>query len=360
MSFAARVEDAAVLSLADYTVACICPLGVECAAVEAMLDEIHDPLPTDRDHSAYTFGRLGKHNVVVAVMPHIGNNTAATTATQLLNDFPSLRFGLLVGIGGGVPGKDSADDVRLGDVVVSQATDVFGGVVQYDLGKKLTDGRFQRIGHLNKPPDVLSGNVKRLDSQHRRVGSQVASYLDDMLQRYPKMRTGFRHPGLEEDNLFTAEYTHGTDATCKNCDHERVVPRRPRPDVEPRIHYGTIGSANVVVKDAITRDLLRKDTGILCVEMEAAGLMDTFPCLVIRGICDYADSHKNKRWQPYAAATAAAYMKELLTIIPTAQIHIQQEGSTVQPMLFLEKLSDAMIRDTSSCDPLLDINNSLC
>lgn len=55
---------------------------------------------------------------------------------------------------------------------------------------------------------------------------------------------------------------------------------------------------------------------IICVEMEAAGLMDSFPCLVIRGICDYADSHKNKKWQPYAAATAAAYMKELLSVIP--------------------------------------------
>ena len=44
--------------------------------------------------------------------------------------------------------------------------------------------------------------------------------------------------------------------------------------------------------------------------------MDTFPCVVIRGICDYADSHKNKIWQPYAAATAAAYAKELLRVIP--------------------------------------------
>ncbi|KAL3444390.1 hypothetical protein BJX65DRAFT_310973 [Aspergillus insuetus] len=46
--------------------------------------------------------------------------------------------------------------------------------------------------------------------------------------------------------------------------------------------------------------------------MEAAGLMNTYPCLVIRGICDYADSHKNKAWQGYAAATAAAFAKELL------------------------------------------------
>jgi nucleoside phosphorylase len=59
---------------------------------------------------------------------------------------------------------------------------------------------------------------------------------------------------------------------------------------------------------------------VLCVEMEAAGLMDEFSCLVIRGVCDYADSHKNKRWQPYAAATAAAYAKELLSIVPAQEV----------------------------------------
>ena len=54
--------------------------------------------------------------------------------------------------------------------------------------------------------------------------------------------------------------------------------------------------------------------------MEAAGLMDNFPCLVIRGICDYSDAHKNKKWQPYAAATAAAYAKELLGVIHPVQV----------------------------------------
>ena len=82
----------------------------------------------------------------------------------------------------------------------------------------------------------------------------------------------------------------------------------------PRIHYGTIGSSNLVFKDGITRERLRGDLHILCVEMEAAGLMDDFHCLVIRGICEYADSHKNKQWQPYATATTAAYAKELLSI----------------------------------------------
>jgi hypothetical protein len=102
----------------DYTAACICPMGVELAAVEVTLDEIHESLPSSRDQNGYTLGRIGTHNIVVAVIPSIGNNRAASVAIRLLNDFRSIRFGLLVGIGGGLSGED---DIRLGDVVVSKA-----------------------------------------------------------------------------------------------------------------------------------------------------------------------------------------------------------------------------------------------
>ena len=87
------------------------------------------------------------------------------------------------------------------------------------------------------------------------------------------------------------------------------------------VHYGTIASGNQVMKSATERDKISsKLGGVLCFEMEAAGLMNSFPCLVVRGICDYADSHKNDRWHAYAAATAAAYAKELLSKIRTADL----------------------------------------
>ena len=83
---------------------------------------------------------------------------------------------------------------------------------------------------------------------------------------------------------------------------------------------GLIASGNQLMRDGKTRERLRGELQILCFETEAAGLMDDFPCLVIRGICDYADSHESKRWQPYAAATAAAYAKELLNVISATQV----------------------------------------
>lgn len=315
----------------SYTVACICPMGVELAALEAMLDEIHPSLSSARDKNSYTLGRMGLHNMVIAVMPEIGNNSAATVATQLLNDFKSIRFSLLVGIGGGIPVEDEYD-IRLGDIVVSKPTSTFGGVVHFDRGKVHTDRIFERTGALNKPPAVLTANVQKLQAQHMRVGNQISAYLLDMLERYPVMKRGqYFYQGSDQDLLFKATYQHQGGNDCSGCDRREVVHREPREEASPLIHYGTIGSVNQVIKDGITRDKLREDLGIICIEMEAAGLMDEFQCLVIRGICDYADSHKNKRWQPYAAATAAAYAKELLSIIPSQEIiSTKQAAATLQ------------------------------
>jgi nucleoside phosphorylase len=88
------------------------------------------------------------------------------------------------------------------------------------------------------------------------------------------------------------------------------------------VHYGLIASGNQVVKDAAFRDMLIKslEGDVLCIEMEAAGLMNDFPCIVIRGICDYSDSHKNKDWQEHAAAVAAAFAKELLSVVPAQEV----------------------------------------
>jgi nucleoside phosphorylase len=152
-------------------------------------------------------------------------------------------------------------------------------------------------------------------------GSNVPSFLETMLARYPRMarnepnNPGFVYQGQENDKLFEASYIHKSGTGCDDCDVTRTIPRDVRPDPEvPRVHYGVIASGNKLVKDAVERDLILEESGedCICLEMEAAGLMNPFPCLVIRGICDYADSHKNDVWQEYAAATAAAYAKDFL------------------------------------------------
>jgi len=318
------------LSHDDYSVACICPMGVELAPIQAMLDRMHPSLPTRRDQNHYTLGEIEGHNIVIAVLPEIGSNAATTVAIQLLNDFPSIRFGLLVGMGGGVPNEEEGvDDIRLGDVVVSKSTDTFGGVVQYDMGKQTPAG-FLCIGALNKPPGILRSAVQGLLARHERENSRISYYLADMVDKFPKMKERYSYPGQAEDRLFKSTYNHEGGHTCNKCDIAKVIQRPHRTFASPYIHYGTIGSANRVVKDGTERDKLKGRAKVLCLEMEAAGLMDSFPCLVIRGICDYADSHKNKKWQPYAAAVAAAYMKELLSVIPPKGV---AEASLASPIV---------------------------
>lgn len=147
--------------------------------------------------------------------------------------------------------------------------------------------------------------------------AELPRHLSQMLSKHPKMQKTSAYQGAQQDHLFEEDYLHQAgQATCANCDIGRLITRPDREDESPTIHYGLIASGNLVMKDGVARERLRKELDVLCIEMEAAGLMDNFPCLVIRGICDYADTHKNNRWQPYAAAAAAAYAKELLCIIP--------------------------------------------
>jgi len=176
-----------------------------------------------------------------------------------------------------------------------------------------------RTGQLGKPPGVLNASISKIQAQHLLSSSQIPRYLAEMMLQYPDTRAQYSFPGREHDQLFLPSYQHQLGPTCDQCDINQTVSRDTRLEKDPEVHYGTIGLVNHVVKDSAVRDALKRDMNIICVDMEATGLMLNFPCLIIRGICDYADSHKNKRWQPYASAVAAAYMKELLMVVPVQE-----------------------------------------
>src|SRR5271163_5073244 len=213
----------------DYTVGWICALPSEMAAARAMLDEHHNPLQQNsRDHNTYTLGRIGRHNVVLACLPSgvMGTLSAARVANQMLQTFKGLRFGLMVGIGGGVPSEEN--DIRLGDVVVSQPTGAFGGVIQYDFGKTVREGKFTRTGALNKPPEVLLTALASLQSKHIRQSHELSTYISEMTKRYPRMETQIACPGPQHDSLFDAQYDHPSGYTaCSQCDVSRLVVREP-------------------------------------------------------------------------------------------------------------------------------------
>ncbi|KLO91782.1 ankyrin [Fusarium fujikuroi] len=320
----------------DYTVGWVCALPKELTAATAMLDHQHQPLSKPRnDINSYTLGSIGPHNIAITCLPKgmIGNVPAATVASHLVTTFPSIKVGLMVGIGGGVP----SNKVRLGDVVVGTSSGDYPGVVKWDAGKVHGQGKFERTGSLNNPPQSLLTALTQLETQHNLVGSKIPEYLEELKDKWPKLAaTSLRSESLK-DLLFKSSYDHlentasNTDdedldgdedeeqGPCRFCDRSMIVKRKDR---EMRIFFGLIASGDKLIKDAASRNTLNRDLGgrVLCIEMEAAGLVNHFPCLVIRGICDYADSHKNKDWQEHAAIVAAAFAKELLQYVQPTDV----------------------------------------
>ncbi|KAH7464150.1 hypothetical protein FOMA001_g17939 [Fusarium oxysporum f. sp. matthiolae] len=306
----------------DYTIGWICALQEEFEATCRMLDEEFDGPETGdiNDNNTYVFGRIHEHNVVIGCLPdgRYGIGSAAVVSRDMVRSFPSLKFALMVGIGGGAPTPDR--DIRLGDVVVSVPQGKLGGVVQYDFGKRLPDGRFQLTGQMNSPPEVLLGALPDMQRRHNdpRKPDRILEHLklmDDM--------PAYKRPA--EDRLYRADYQHKDGMTCASC-ATNGLEERPLRVIERAVtvHYGTIASANSVMKNAEERDKYARDPElkVLCFEMEAAGLMNNFPCLVIRGICDYSDSHKNDEWHKYAALVAAAYARELLHVLKPRKVTV--------------------------------------
>ncbi|KAL7943334.1 ankyrin repeat-containing domain protein [Trichoderma barbatum] len=310
-----------------------------------MLDERHPDLPKpSNDSNSYTLGSIGEHNVVIACLPmgQYGTNSATNVATLMIRAFPFVKIGLLVGIGGGVPPK-----VRLGDVVVSTPVDQYPGVVQYDFGKATIEGNgLERIGALSNPPVALLTALAKLKTEHELTGPKIPKYLEELKEKYFNLAKSYLKSKSLKDDLFRADYHHvsapfhstGFEASqetedeegseedaesCSFCDKSKAIKRKNR---SMRVHHGLIASGNKVIKDASYREEVNGALGgkVLCFETEAAGLMNNIPCLVIRGICDYCDSHKNNAWQKYAAAVAAAFAKELLYCLQPGDMKREQ------------------------------------
>lgn len=320
-------------ALADshYTVAIICPLPLEKAAAVAMLDEEHQPPRFRRadDHNTYTLGSMhteqGTHHVVIVGMgkDDIGILPASTVAQNLKQSFPKANVCLVVGTAGGVPSR--SHPLYLGDVVVGTE------VMHYDPQRVLQDAVI-RTGKSSRPPPFLRSAVSYLETMHEKSGSRTAQILEQRLQHLQR----YLRPSLE-DRLFDVDCIHFVEAAddseddpasdpCKGCDSGKIKRRRQSHSADPTIYHGRIGSGHTLLRSSEVRESLgSRELDVLCFEMETAGIVERLACITIRGIADYADSHKNKRWQRYAAATAAAYARELLECITPISLSEERE-----------------------------------
>lgn len=303
----------------DYTVGWICSREYELTAA-AMLDEKHATLEetSSQESNLYTLGSVQGHNIVVASLPlgYFGAPPLAAMVQDMLRSFPVIRFFLLVGVGSGVPSEYT--DIRLGDVVVSYPSGASGGVVQFDIETAISKGlSSSKAGHLDRQPMTLRTAILCLRAEHMQRGSRCGRYIGETYKKHSKMTDDYSFPGRSRDLLFQEQYRHlRGKVDCSSCDKSCLILRDDRDDETPTIHYGTIASAQFEIRDATIRDKFSKGLDAICFETEVAEVMKALPCVVIKGIADYADSHRARDWQSYAALAAAAYTKELLSVLP--------------------------------------------
>jgi nucleoside phosphorylase len=241
----------------------------------------------------------------------------------------------------------------LGDVVIGER------IIQYDLGRRYP-GRFAMKDAITSSPnkDIRSflGTFKtyhgterlQLDFIHNLGQLQHDAEIKKRLTRY-------EYPGSNQDKLFASTYIHrhkerlecncsetkaceaATVASCEElqCDAEYLISRQRLQQqhdensiITSKVFLGNVGSADTVMKSAEDRDRIAIQHDLFAFEMEGAGLWDEIPSIVVKGVCDYADSHKNKPWQLFAAATAALTTKALLGLYIKTDRLVERDRSS--------------------------------
>ncbi|KAJ5496246.1 hypothetical protein N7463_008233 [Penicillium fimorum] len=357
----------------DFDVAIICALQLEADAVEALFDYFWDE-DSDRygkasgDQNAYRTGVIGDHNVVLTYMPGIGKGHAASVAASFRSSFQGIRLALIVGICGGVPGR-TEKDIFLGDIVISDE------IVIYDLGRRFPAGfRRKELGADSAVNIEVRAFLHKIKSRKGR--ENLLSKTHRHLNTLQKRITDYRSPARNLDRLFKPTYGHkhhspsrckkckkdehcaeAQEATCEalKCHRKGLVARACPSPGEINIHFGRIASGDTVMKSGEDRDRIAAEENVIAFEMEGAGICNNLPCIVVKGVCDYADSHKDKIWQKYTAATAAACMRSLLE--QWAMVD-QPKGSNKQlkyptqgyPYCRLDTLSKVESPQSACCD----------
>lgn len=194
----------------EYTVGWICAVSTEYVAAQTFLDERHE-IPeyvSPNDNIYYALGKIGKHNVVTAVLPdgEYGIISAAATLRDILRSFLNIRIGLMVGIGGGVPSQNH--DTRLGGIVVNTSWNGKGGVLQYDFGKTIQDQSFRTVGSRISRQWFYERRRVALKRSMGGMAIRLKKLSTNILEKRPKLRKEFKRPDRSNDRLYQSGFTH--------------------------------------------------------------------------------------------------------------------------------------------------------
>lgn len=333
----------------EFEIAVICALKREYDAVAFLFDEYLDEEGdvygrAPGDQNTYMTGRIGKYNVVLVLLSDMGKVPAASAAANFRSSYRNIHLALLVGICGGVPKDNEGREILLGDVIVSTQ------IIEYDRVRRFPD-KPRRKTELSESHGRANTDIRgfvgtlQTNFQSKRLETRTAHYLTELQGKVNSAE--YEYPGASNDKLFHSTYRHkhhdiGRCAICHKClekshpvcdsaltsscralrcDDQYLVTRErltrkadsgTQEVQNPVIRFGSIASGDSVMKSGNDRDEIARVENIIAFEMEGSGVWDSLPCIIIKGVCDYADSHKNKDWQSFACATAASAMKAIL------------------------------------------------
>ncbi|RAH75014.1 5'-methylthioadenosine/S-adenosylhomocysteine nucleosidase family protein [Aspergillus aculeatinus CBS 121060] len=345
----------------EFKIGILAALPLEAHAIRGIFDQIDGEAPENdatntfirapMDMNSYTTGKIANHRVVLAHMPGMGKVNAAATAAGIQASFTELKLVLIVGICGGVP--QAHDPILLGDVVISRNIVPAENAIFHPYDPVSEISEHPQFG---RPTWVVRSLLAKLENQKTYLEEKTSKHLDCLLRK-----PGFaqsRYPGDKEDQLFLPDYMHkhrnphdcdcvqpgksctiAKHSSCDQlgCEPEYLVPRaRDENTTTLLLHFGSIASGDQVIKSGQHRDRVAQTKNVIAFEMEGAGAWNYLPCLIIKGVCDYADSHKNKKWQRHAAAAAAASARAVLDVYESPKDEDEQT-TPVRQLLTLPK-----------------------
>ncbi|EJT69113.1 hypothetical protein GGTG_13381 [Gaeumannomyces tritici R3-111a-1] len=325
-----------------FYLAIICALRIESDAVRLLFDEIYEKKygRETGDSNTYRTGRIGNHAVVLLLLPGMGMEASAAGARSLQSSYANIKLALIVGVCGGLP-QIRGRNAFLGDVIVSKS------IVNHDFGRQYPDKFVVRstedtLGQTNNDIrgllELLEGKDE-LDRLQKKARANLVTLQAAATAADKEWGTSYSPPTDATDRMFPAKYNHiHRDEDCADCDEDPprfceqasklscddvgcktrlCAPRENRQQERPvervpQIFMGRVACGNAVMKSGKHRDAVAKEHDVIAFEMEGAGAWKEVPCIVVKGICDYADSHKNKEWQDFAAATAASVAAAIL------------------------------------------------
>lgn len=267
-------------------------------------------------------------------MGEYGSRDAALALRILEEQCEYLKLVVLLGVCAGIPCPPApSSPIYLGDVILATA------VLAHAKGARDEPGRLSlRENSPHAAPHKIRHflNVLGTEYESEELTRLSQEEVRGLQSRFPT----YRHPGA--DVLFDGAYHHVHRPTCpqKQClldgtEFCKQVRKTPCEDAGCEVaratrvkslgqanqnnnhpfslHSGVYASADIVTRNPSRRDLLAAEHGILAFEMEAAGIWDLSPyVMVIKGVSDYGDTHKNHQWQNRAALHAACITKMIV------------------------------------------------